>query len=98
MRNQADEADLVTVRVHQMAIRSVWVERTVVVQMPCEFRNDQSRVKEFIRAGECDYGPFLWDPIDGSESLEVMDTAVGARSTAEPDIEGRYDSINFPEI
>ena len=86
MRNQADEADLVTVRAHQMAIRSVWVERTVVVQMPCEFRNDQSRVEEFIRAGECDYGPFLWDLMDGSESLEVMDTAVGAETDEHPDV------------
>ncbi len=86
MKTQADEADLVTVRVHQMAIRSVWVERTVLVQMPREFLQDQSRVEEFIRAGERDFGPFLWDPMDGSEFLEVMDTAVGAESDERVDV------------
>jgi hypothetical protein len=86
MSMQPHTADLVTVRVHQMAIRSVWVERTVLLQMPSEFRNDQSRVEEFIRAGESDYGPFLWDPMDGSESLEVMDTAVGRETDDAPDV------------
>jgi hypothetical protein len=93
---QPQTADLVTVRVHQMAIRSVWVERTVVVQMPCEFLKDQSRVEEFIRAGECDYGPFLWDPMDATESLEVMDTAVGAESDERPDVRATLqDDLNI---
>jgi hypothetical protein len=78
--------DQVRVKVHQMATRSVWVERTVIVEVPSDLIGDQTRIEEIIKNGEQDYGPFLWEPMNGSESLQMMDTAVGNQSEESPDI------------
>ena len=78
--------DQVRVKVHQMATRSVWVERTVIVEVPSDLIGDQTRIEEIIKKGEQDYGPFLWEPMNGSESLQMMDTAVGNQSEEIPDI------------
>ena len=83
----SDTDDLVRVRVYQMAIRSVWVERTVIVEIPAGIRKDQRRIEEIIKNGEQDYGPFLWEPMNGSEYLQMMDTAVGNQSEEIPDID-----------
>jgi hypothetical protein len=94
LQDQTD--DLVTVRVHQMAIRSVLAERTVVVQMPTAFSKDQSRVDEFIRAGECNLEPFPCDPMNGTEDLQVMGTAVGAETDEAPDVRAApQDGLNI---
>jgi hypothetical protein len=78
--------DQVRVKVHQMATRSVWVERTVIVEVPSDLIGDQTRIEEVVRAGERDYGPFYWDPVEGTECLELMDTAVGNQTIEVPDL------------
>jgi len=78
--------DQVRVKVHQMAIRSVWVERMVIVEIPAEFVGQQARIEEIIRSGDLDYGPFLWEPMDGTECLHLMDTAVANQTDEVPDI------------
>lgn len=76
----------VRVKIHQMAIRSVWVERTVIVEIPAEFVGQQARIEEIIRSGELDYGPFLWEPMDGTECLQLMDTVVANQADEVPDV------------
>ena len=93
---KSDTDDLVRVQVYQMAIRSVWVERTVIVEIPAGIRKDQCRIEEIIKNGEQDYGPFLWEPMNGSESLQMMDTAVGNQSEESPDISAApQDGLNI---
>lgn len=79
-------AEQVRVKVHQMAIRSIWVQRTVIVEIPAEFVGDQTRIEEIIRSGESKVGPFPWDPMDGTECLDLMDTAVGNQTDEVPDV------------
>lgn len=89
----------VHVKVHQMAIRSVWVERTVIVEIPAEFVGQQSRIEEIIRSGESKYGPFPWDPMDGTECLDLMDTAVGNQAQEVPDVRpDRMDPLEHAEM
>ena len=87
------------VQVYQMAIRSVWVERTVIVEIPASIRTDQRRIEDIIKKGEQDYGPFYWDPVAGTELLQMMDTAVGNQSEESPDIYRRpVDTLEHAEI
>lgn len=79
-------AEQVRVKVHQMAIRSVWVERTMIVELPSDLIGDQTRIDALIQAGERDYGPFRWDPMDGTDVLELMDTVVGNRADEITDV------------
>ncbi len=82
--------DQVRVKVHQTAVRSIWVQRTVIVEIPAGIRKDQRRIETLIQAGEQEYGPFPWEPMNGSESLQMMDTAVGNQSKESPDISAAH--------
>ena len=73
-------------KVNQTAVRSIWVQRTVIVEIPAGIRKDQRRIEEVVRAAERDYGPFYWDPVEGTECLELMDTAVGNQTNEVPDV------------
>ncbi len=58
--------------VRQIGVRSVRVERTISIEVPSGLRN-KDRIKSLINQGDLDYGPFPFEPVEGSEYLETTD-------------------------
>jgi hypothetical protein len=61
--------------VEQRAIRCVEVRRTISLEVPAGCR-DPYWIQRFIAQGDPDFGPFLFEPIEGSESDEIFRTRV----------------------
>jgi hypothetical protein len=58
--------------VRQSGIRSVRVERTISIEVPSGLRN-KDRIASLIGIGDLDYGPFPFQPVEGTEYLETTD-------------------------
>lgn len=58
--------------VRQIGVRSVRVERTISIEVPAGLRN-KDRINSLIGIGDLDYGPFPFEPVEGSEYLETTD-------------------------
>jgi hypothetical protein len=71
--------------VKQTALRSVEVERTISIEVPAGLR-DLARIESLINRGDKDYGPFLYDPIEGSETVETRQIVFAGFDKANPDI------------
>ena len=61
--------------VEQRAIRCVEVVSTISLEVPTGGR-DPYWIQRFIAEGDSDFGPFLFEPIEGSESNEIFRTRV----------------------
>ena len=72
--------------IHQTTIRSIWVDRTIVAKIPDEFATDPARIQAIIEKGEIDAGPFRWSPSEGTEMIEILDTAVCGQTDRDPDL------------
>lgn len=72
-------------RVKQRAIRSVLVERIVSIEVPAGLR-ETSRIISLIARGDLDYGPFPFEPVEGSEYLETADICFLGKNTGPADI------------
>jgi hypothetical protein len=64
------------IAVEQEGIRSVVVRRTVVLEVPENVALDPTWIRRDIAQDEKDYGPFPWEPVEGTESLEPVRTRV----------------------
>jgi hypothetical protein len=71
--------------VEQRAIRCVEVVRTISLEVPTGGR-DPYWIQRFIAEGDSDFGPFLFEPIEGSESDEIFRTRVIGVTTSPVDI------------
>jgi hypothetical protein len=60
----------VKIVVEQHALRCVRVKRRVVLEVDENQSLDPALLRRDIKEGEEDYGPFPWDPVEGSEYLE----------------------------
>jgi hypothetical protein len=69
--------------IRQTAIRSV--QRTISVEVPSGLR-DLDRIESLINQAERDYGPFLYEPIEGTERIENHHIVFVGFDTANPDI------------
>jgi hypothetical protein len=72
-----------TLLVEQRAIRHV--VRAISLEVPKGCR-DPHWIQRFIAEGDLDFGPFPFEPIQGSESLEIVGTRVIGGSEAPVDI------------
>jgi hypothetical protein len=57
------------VLVRQIGVRSVRVERTISIEVPVGLR-EQARIQSLIKRGVLFYGPFPFEPVEGSEHVE----------------------------
>jgi hypothetical protein len=71
--------------VRQTATRSVEVERTISIEVPAGLR-DLARIEPLINRGDKDYGPFRYEPIEGTERVENHQIVFVGFDTANPDI------------
>jgi len=71
--------------VRQTAVRSIEMERLLSIEVPVGLR-DLVRIESLINRGDKDYGPFRYEPIDGSETVETQQIVFAGFDTANPDI------------
>lgn len=57
--------------VKQTILRCVHAERTLVVEVPEGFR-DHSWLGRIVHEGDRDFGPFPFDPVEGTEYTEPV--------------------------
>lgn len=57
--------------VRETVLRCVHAERTLVVEVPAGLR-DHALLRRIVKEGDQDWGPFQFDPVEGSEYLEPV--------------------------
>lgn len=57
--------------VRETVLRCVHAERTLVVEVPVGLRN-HDLLRRIVREGDLDWGPFQFDPVEGTEYLEPV--------------------------